>query len=227
MGALEIILLIIVAIEFIVCVAIHFDRKKTHAVYTFMADMVSEEGGTLHKALEELKDSSTYAQPAESAAALGEIIRFLESFNSTVRKHGERIEEAQKHKWHAVITGLLKKKPKTDYKAALKKKPAEKKDQEEEKPETEEKDSELEKIEEKVEKKLEEKETEEPGLKKRKKLKKRFLKPKPIAPKPEDKEPEKPDVAGQAGNEQKEDEEKKSPGDGDTDIDLAPPSEEE
>jgi len=219
MGALEIILLIIVIIEFVVCVAIHFDRKKTRAVYTFMADMVSEEGGTLHKALEVLKDSSTYAQPAESAATLGEITRFLESFNSTVRKHCERIEEAEKHKWHAVITGLLKKKPKTDYKAVLKKKSAEKKEPDEEKPEVEEKDTELEKIDEKIEKKLEEKE-EEVKPKKRKKLRKRMLKPKPVVPKPGDKEPVK-----SGSTEPAKEGEKKTSGDVDTDIDLTPPSE--
>jgi hypothetical protein len=227
MGALEIILLIIVVIEFIVCVAIHFDRKKTHAVYVFMADMVSEEGGTLQKALEEFKDSSTYAQPAESAAALGEITRFLESFNSTVRKHCERLEEAEKHKWHAVITGLLKKKPKTDYKAILKKKPAEKKEPEEEKPETEEKDTDLERIEEKVEKKLEEKEG-EPRPKKRKRLKKRMLKPKPTGPKPDEKKgasPESPEPAKE--EEKKAEEEKKDSGESDTDIDLAPPADQD
>ena len=218
MGALEIILLILVIIEFIVCVAIHFDRKKTRAVYTFMADMVSEEGGTLHKALEELKDSSTYAQPAESAAALGEITRFLESFNSTVRKHCERIEEADKHKWHALITGLLKKKPKTDYKAVLKKKPAEKKEAVEETAETEEKDVELEKLDEKIEKKMEEKQ-EEAKPKKRKKLKKRLLKPKSPTSTPQSK-----DSAETGSSEPAKEEEKKSTGESDTDIDLAPPS---
>jgi hypothetical protein len=223
MGALEIILLIIVIIEFVVCVAIHFDRRKTQAVYTFMADMVAEEGGALHKALEELKDSATYAQPAESVAALGEITRFLESFNATVRKHCERIEEDRKHRWHAVLTGLLKKK-KTDYKAVLKKKPDEKKE-EEKKIEAEPKDAELEKIDEKVEKKLEEKEGEN-RLKKRKKLRKRFLRPGPAGPKPEETLSEEDESAQPGGSEPAGDEQKKDSGEGDTDIDLTPPSEE-
>jgi len=174
MLALVIILAIIVFIELIVCFAIHFNRKKTHEVYMFMADMVSQEGGALQKALEELKDSSTYAQPAESAAAIGEIIRFLDSFNATVRKQAERIEEAQKHKWHAPITGLFARKKKTEYTPPSKKKsPVKTEETKEEKEEAETKDEELEKIEEKIEKKLAE---EEPKPKKLKKLKRRIKK---------------------------------------------------
>ena len=156
MLAIVIILLVVVVVELVVCLAIHFDRKKTHAVYQFMADMVSEEGGALQKALEDLKESSTYAEPAESAAAIGEIVRFLESFNSTVRKQAERIEEARQNKWYGAITGLLKKKKKVDYSSIIKKKTADKKKPEapeEEKEETV--DSELEKIEEKIQEKLE------------------------------------------------------------------------
>lgn len=233
MLALVIILLVVVVVELIVCFAIHFDRKKTHAVYTFMADMVSEEGGALKEALEELKETSKYAEPAESAAAVGEIIRFLESFNSTVRKQAERIEEAQKHKWHHPVTGLFAKKKKVDYSSLIKKKAGEKKEaevKEEEKEEAEETDSELEKIEEKIqeklagpgieksEEKIEEKPTEETAKPKIvKKLRKRIKKrPKPDAPM-------RPHI--EAAQPKEKDLELKVSGESDTDIDLAPPSE--
>lgn len=219
MLAIVIILIVVAVIELIVCLAIHFDRAKTHAVYTFMADMVAEEGGALQKALEDLKNTSKYAEPSESAAAISEISRFLESFNSTVRKQVERIEESQRNKWHKKITGLVKKK-KVEYKLPSKKKAdeekKEKKEEEEEEipaetPGTDEEKEEFAKIEEKVGKKLEERE-EKP--KKIRRLKKRFRKVKPGESKPSTESAEAEEEGGT-----------KTPGDTDTDVDLAPPSE--
>lgn len=218
MLAIIIILAVVVVIELIICFVIHADRKKTHNVYLFMAEMVANEGGALQQALEELKSTSKYAEPAESAAAIGEIIRFLDSFNTTVRKQVERIEEGRKHKWHEPVTGIFKKK-KATYTPPVKKKAAEKKEPEKEEPQdTEEtqEDAELAKIEEKVEKKLAQ---EEDKPKKVKKLKRRIKRIKPGAGK-------KPESPGKTSEPKTTDaDEKKSPGDGDTDIDLAPPPE--
>lgn len=227
MGALEIILLIAVIILIIMAVVIHSDRKKTHAVYQFMADMVSEEGGALQQALEDLKVSSKYADPAESAAAIGEIIRFLESFNTTVRKQAERIEEQNRNKLHRLALGLFKKKKKVDYSSLLKKKTEDKKEPEkQEEKEEEEKDAELEQIEEKIQAKLEESDTagkeekteeKPPGLKKVKKLRRRLKKkPRPGTPKK---------AEGDAKEDKAESPDKVGPGDTDTDIDLPPPPE--
>jgi hypothetical protein len=232
MGALEIILLIAVIILIVIAVMIHFDRKKTHAVYQFMADMVSEEGGALQQALEDLKATSKYADPAESAAAIGEIIRFLDSFNTTVRKQAERIEEHERNKLHRLALGLFKKKKKVDYSALLKKKTEEKKEPEEKKEEKDEKDTELERIEEKIQSKLtepdsvevkeetEKKPAQDAGPKKVKKLRRRLKKRvKPGAPNK---------TGGEApGHKPPGEPEKHAPGDTDTDIDLPPPPESE
>ncbi len=226
MLAIIIILLVVVVIELIVCFVIHADRKKTHDVYLFMAEMVSNQGGALQQALEDLKVSSKYADPAESAAAITEIVRFLESFNSTVRKQAERIEEARKHKWHQPVTGLLKKKKKAAYTPPVKKKAAEKKEaekEEAEEPEGTQEESEFAKIEEKIEKKLAQ---EEDKPKKVKRFKRRFKKVRPGAPKkPEGETTESPDKG--SGPKTPGAGEKKAPGDSDTDFDLAPPPESE
>jgi hypothetical protein len=229
MGVLEIIFLIIILIEFVVCVVLYFERKKAQELFTFMADMVKEEGGALQKALEELKETSKYADPAEAAAAISEIVRFLDSFNSTVRKQSERVEESLKHKWHHPITGLLKKK-KVEYTLPSKKKDKEKKETEAEpgKPEEEE-DEELKAIEEKIAGKQEERkedvgadteaavDTEKP--KKLRRLK-RFRRPlKKTSPESGEASEE-----GGAGSGEKK-EEKPVTGDSDTDIDLTPPEE--
>jgi hypothetical protein len=229
MGAFEIILLIVMVVLLAVSMAIHYDRKKTRAVYQFMADMVSEEGGALQQALEDLKVSSKYADPAESAAAITEIVRFLESFNSTVRKQADRIEEQEKNKWYRLIIGLLKKKKKVDYAALLKKKTAEKKKPEEEEKKEEEEGPSLEEIEKKIAEKTTEPEKveeypaeEKVKPKKIRKLKKRLKRPRPLAEKPEGDTPSA--VTREAGPQTPGAEEKKTSGDADTDIDLEPPS---
>jgi len=216
MLALVIILGIVALVELIACFVIHADRKKTHEVFLFMSDMVSTQGKALQKALEELKDSSKYAEPAEASAAIGEISRFIESFNETVEKQTERVEAWQKNKWHKRIIGLFTKK-KSTYVPPAKKKESEKVEAPEEKNEE---DSELKALDEKLEKKLAKQE--DKPLKKIKRIKKRVKRPL-HAPGKEESTSNKDEVTKK--NEQVSKPEDKI--DSDTDIDLAPPPQED
>jgi hypothetical protein len=226
MGALEIIFLIVILIEFIVCVVLYFERKKAQELFAFMAEMVKEEGGALQKSLEELRETSKYADPAEAAAAIGEIVRFMDSFNSTIKKQSDRVEESLKHRWHHPITGLLKKK-KVEYTPPSKKKEKDKKEAEPEKPEEVE-DEELKAIEEKIAKQEEEKASEkdkgkEEGEAEKPKKKLRRLKKlrRPLKKKSPDEKPAGDEKAESGSSEDK----KPVSHDSDTDIELEPPKE--
>ncbi len=108
MLALVIILLIVAIIELIICFALHFRRLETLTAYNLMADMISEEGEALNRALEELIENNISAKPGKDVAALREILRFVESFNATVRKHSRYIRGTEQKKWYSYITDVLK-----------------------------------------------------------------------------------------------------------------------